>query len=101
MKSLLMIMVIALIPLASGGCGRGDGDTGKTYDIKGKIVALDMEKKTVRLDHEDIPGLMKGMEMSFDVDNAKVLEGLKPGDMVHGRLNVKSGNNTITELHKR
>jgi protein SCO1/2 len=72
----------------------------KFYDVKAKVVALDTEKRTVTLDHEDIPGLMKAMEMKFAVEDAKVLEGIKPGDQVRGRLKVKSGEHVITELTK-
>src|SRR5260370_40165992 len=100
MRFLLMIS-ITMVPLASTGCGKGEGDKEKTYDIKGTVVSLDTAKKTVELNHEDIPGLMKGMQMNFDVRDAKVVEGLKPGDNVQGRLTAKRGDYTITELHKR
>ncbi len=71
------------------------------YPVKGKILALNMEKPSVRLDHEDIPGLMQAMKMEFGVTNAKVLEGLKVDDQVDGQLKVESGKYIITELHKR
>lgn len=96
---------LLLVALVLAGCQNGkDGtrDKDKQYDVKAKVVAVDIDKKTVTLDHEDIPGLMKAMEMKFSVEDAKVLEGIKPGDEVHGKLKVKSGNNyTITELRKR
>lgn len=95
---------LLLIPLVLSSCQQasdGSKDKDRQYDVKAKVVAVDLEKKTVTLDHEDIPGLMKAMEMKFPVEDAKVLEGIKPGDQVHGRLKVKSGDNVITELHKR
>jgi hypothetical protein len=61
---------------------------------------VDAPNKTVKLDHEDIPGLMKAMVMEFRVDNPKVLEGLKPGDNVHGKLKVESGQYIVTHLEK-
>ena len=61
---------------------------------------MDAEKKKVTLDHEDIPGLMKAMQMPFSVDNAKVVEGIKAGDQVHGKLKVKGSDYIITELVK-
>ena len=93
------------LPLALIGCTGGTGQQNaaseKQYDIKGTVVAVAQDKPAVTLDHEDIPGLMKGMKMEFRVDNAKLLEGLKPGDKVQGRLKVESGNYTITRLEKR
>lgn len=100
MKTLLMIITVSSLPLVSTGCGKGEGDKEKIYDIVGKVVSLDAEKKKVTLNHEDIPGLMKAMEMPFAVDNAKVLEGLKAGDLVHGKLRVKGGDYLIMELMK-
>ncbi len=81
------------------GCGSEQKATA-VYPIKGKVVAVDMNKPSVKLDHEDIPGLMKGMAMSFDVENPKVLEGLKPGDQVEGHLKVEGGRYIVTDLKK-
>jgi len=101
MRSFLpMILVLGSVSLTSAGCGKGNGDKDKIYDIMGKVVAVDPEKKSVTLDHEDVPGLMKAMKMPFSVENAKVLEGIKAGDQVHGKLKVKGSDYILTELMK-
>jgi Cu/Ag efflux protein CusF len=64
-------------------------------------VAIRPDKEGVTLDHEDIPGLMRGMKMEFLVEDARVLEGLQVGDQVQGKLKVESGSQMITELKKR
>src|SRR5262245_32945083 len=96
----LILMMVFVAPFVSG-CSKSGGDKENVYDIKGKVVAVDTEKKKVTLDHEDIPGRMPAMEMPFDVTDTKVLEGLKPGDQVRGKLKIKDGVNVITELHKQ
>ncbi len=105
----LFAALLGLTALVLAGCdgpkgtpaGKGAGkDAGKVYDIKGKVVAVDAGKKTVTLDHEDIPGLMKAMKMDFQVEDEKVLSGLKAGDAVHGKLRVDGGNYVITGLEK-
>jgi len=73
----------------------------KQYDIQGKVVAVDPAKPVVTLDHEDIPGLMKAMKMDFSVENAAILEGLKAGDQVQGRLKKRESGYIITQLAKR
>jgi protein SCO1/2 len=84
------------------GCQKtAESPAAKEYDIKGKVVAVDADKKTVTLDHEEIPGVMKAMEMKYPVTDAKVLQGLAPGDQVQGRLEAKGGDYTITRLEKR
>lgn len=93
-------LVLSMVALA--GCQKtSDSPVEKQFDVKAKVIAVDMEQKIVTLDHEDIPGLMKAMKMKFPVQDAKLLEGIKPGDEVHGKLRVKSGESVITELHKR
>jgi Cu/Ag efflux protein CusF len=101
MRPLLMTFTFALACLAFAGCKQGDVEKEKIYDIKGKVVSVDVAKKSVKLDHEDIPGFMKAMEMSFEVESAKMLDGLKAGDQVQGKLKVKAGSNVITELRSR
>lgn len=91
-----------LVSLLLAGCQQPpDATKDRLYDVKAKVVAVDLTKNTVTLDHEDIPGLMKAMEMKFPVENPKVLEDIKPGDQVQGKLKVKSGDHVIVELQKR
>jgi Cu/Ag efflux protein CusF len=101
--SFWIVLLVLSVSLVFAGCKGEDQKTSgaKQYPIKGKVVAVDPSKPSVKLDHEDIPGLMKGMEMSFDVENPKVLEGLQPGEVVQGRLKVESGKYVITHLEKR
>lgn len=106
MKTVHWLLVMALlVPLAIAVAGcTGSKETtpaGKQYPIKGKVVAVDVSKPSVKLDHEEIPGLMKAMEMDYAVENAKVLEGIKAGDQVEGHLRADSGRYTITQLQKR
>ena len=85
------------------GC-KGSQETtpaAKQYPIKGEIVAVDTAKPSVKLDHEEIPGLMQAMEMDYAVEDAKLLDDLKAGDQVEGQLKVESGEYIITELKKR
>src|SRR5260370_22645904 len=75
------------MPLFLAGCGQTPKETAaKEDDIKGKVTEVAPDKQAVTLDHEDIPGLMKGMTMKFAVADPKVLEGIQSGDEVQGRL---------------
>jgi protein SCO1/2 len=73
----------------------------KGYDIKGTVMSVDSAKQTVNLDHEDVPGVMKGMRMDFRVEDAKLLEGLHEGDRVQGRFKKTDAGYLITKLEKR
>jgi Cu/Ag efflux protein CusF len=90
-----------LLVLVAVGCRSGsEMPKEKAYEIKGTVIAVDAKKPSVKLDHQDIPGLMRAMVMEFDVAGPKVLDGLKAGDKVQGTLKEKDGNRVITRLEK-
>jgi Cu(I)/Ag(I) efflux system membrane fusion protein len=89
-------------PAVSSEPARATDEKGaKQYDVVGKVLAVDQDKKNVTLDHEDIQDLMPAMEMKFEIERPQVLEGISTGDQVHGQLEVRSGRYIITRLHKR
>ena len=77
---------------------KSDQSAAKHYDVTAKVVAIGADQESVTLDHDDIPGLMPGMTMRFDVDSPSVLKGIEPGDSVEGRLAVESDKYIITRL---
>ena len=92
---------VILVAVFVAGCGTGTSEKAvKTYPIKGTVTAIDPKKPTVKLDHEDIPGLMQAMEMDFPVKDAEILEGLKIGDRVTGELVKNESGTMITRLEK-
>ncbi|MFQ5696537.1 MAG: copper-binding protein [Terriglobia bacterium] len=99
---------VALVALAMGlltaGCAREaepPAETGPpSWTVKGKIVSVDAEAGRATVDHEDIPGLMAGMQMTFAVSDAALLEGLAEGDAVEFTLEQLGGGLTITEIRK-
>jgi len=97
------LIVLLIVPLAFVSCrgGTEKAPAGGQYPVKGKVISVDAGKPTVKLDHEEIPGLMKAMEMEYAVENSKMLEGIKAGDQVEGQLKVENGNYTITQLEKQ
>ena len=80
---------------------RAKSETMKDYPIEGEVVAVGQDKKTVTIDHKDIPDLMKGMKMEFTVEDSTVLEGIEAGDGVQGRLKVEGDDYIITSLRAR
>ena len=69
-------------------CGR------PTYTASGDVTALDPATLQVTISHDDIPGLMGAMTMSFRVRSADVLAGIAPGTRVRFEL-VQAGQDLI------
>ena len=58
----------------------------KQYDLKGKVVGVDKEVKTVAVDGEEIPGFMGAMTMSYPIKDERLLETLRPGDQITAKV---------------
>jgi len=69
------------------GCKRRSASE-KRYDLKGKVVAVEKDKRLVTISHEDIKGYMPGMVMPFTVKEDGPLEILVIGDQVQATLVV-------------
>ncbi|MBL8823763.1 MAG: copper-binding protein [Planctomycetia bacterium] len=106
MRSITQLACTALLITFVVGCQNAGkvtpSSTDKVYDLRGTIMSIDKEKNMVMLDHEDIPGLMRAMKMSFPVEDAKLLTNLKEGDKVQGMIKARAdGKNIISDLQKR
>ena len=62
----------------------------KRYPFKGKVVSVNKEKKTAKIDHEAIPGYMDAMAMDFPIHEDWVWANLTPGSEIHAELVVDS-----------
>ncbi len=85
--SLLFILAF----LGFSGCQpkqRVRSPTEKHYDLKGKIIAVDKEKRELTIAHEDIKDYMSGMTMPFSVKADWVFEIAAPGNQITATLVV-------------
>ena len=111
MKASYGFCLLALaLPLFVVGCGgatttgksTAEGPVAKEYDFKGRVADVAADKQSVTLDHEAIPALdMMAMKMKYRVESPKVLEGVKPGDRVGGRLKKTPDGYVVTSLQKQ
>jgi protein SCO1/2 len=60
------------------------------FDLQGKVVAVDKSQGTVTVAHEEIPGYMAAMTMSYPLKDAWAFNILKPGQSIRATLVVTS-----------
>ena len=95
MKAALGTLLIALL---LEGCG---GDTAD-HAGHGVVVSVDAAKGEITLDHEDIPGLMKGMTMMFEAADHALLAGVEVGQEVDFRVREEApGRYVVTAIEAR
>ncbi len=70
-------------------------DAVKRHPLRGVVTAVDAERSTLMVKHEEIPGVMRAMTMAFKVD-AKALAAVKKGDAITG-LMFRQGKDWVLE----
>jgi protein SCO1 len=94
-KSILTSMLV--LALHAAGCTRGASPASEfeataaaqRYPINGIVRGVNREAGQVTVAHEDIPGLMDAMTMSFAVKEAWAVKVAAPGDRLTGTLVVE------------
>jgi len=82
-------LLLAALAFALGGCARKAPDAdAQRYDLKGTVVSVDRARKTVNVDHEEIPGFMAAMRMEFTLKDADALKVVEAGDTIQATLVV-------------
>jgi protein SCO1/2 len=105
-RPLCAVLAAVLVSLAVGCGGKmGTADPPAAnnegvYEIRGVVVAVDVGRRILEINHEAIPGFMPAMTMPYEVENASLLQGLVAGDRVRGTLRVDGRGYIITSLQK-
>lgn len=108
MRSRLTVLTL-LAPLTLGAlaattaCNKPSGggtEESKVYSTKGTIKNFGPEKKYVSIAHENIPGYMSAMTMSFEPQAPTQLDGLNAGDKVEFSFKADGGKHLLTAIKK-
>jgi protein SCO1/2 len=87
---------IGLTVLAGGACSRAP--EARQYEVRGQILSVDANRRQVLVDHEDIPGFMPAMTMTYQVRDPEVLQDKKPGDLFTATLVVEEVSGYLSTL---
>jgi protein SCO1/2 len=79
--------VLALVLAALGlvvGCKPRPAQ--QRFPFHGVVISTEPRGKQALIQHDDIPGLMKGMTMPFTIKDERTLTDLHPGDTIQATL---------------
>ena len=93
-RTSVAIVVLLVLGGTLSGCRRNE----KRYDLKGKVVMVEKEKRLVTISHENVNGLMPAMTMPFTVPNQADLDYLAPDDQVTATLVVDGSQSWLENL---
>ena len=88
-------------PAATPATGPAAAVQPNTYQGVGVVKGLDPKLPAIKIDHEDIVGLMPAMEMEFAVTEPSLLNGLAVNDRIDFTVIDKTGEMTVTAIKKR
>jgi len=94
---MLFLPWLAVLVLACA-CARQPDE--RRFTLQGQVQSLEPERKTVVVKHEEIKGFMPAMTMAYEVQDAKTLGGLAPGDLVNATLVVFANGAYLTNIKK-
>lgn len=70
----------------------------KEYPFRGQVVDLVPERRKVIIAHDDIPGYMQAMTMSFALKDGEKYEELSPGDEISATLVVQKNRSWLQDI---
>ena len=76
------------------------GVTTATHHGVGVVEAVDVDKKTIKINHEEIKGYMDAMSMEFHTRKPTLLNALKIGDQIEFTLEESAGIVVVTDIKK-
>ncbi|MCU1384379.1 MAG: hypothetical protein JWL71_3076 [Acidobacteria bacterium] len=86
------------LALAVAACSKAPEQ--RSFTLQGQVQSLDPPHKLVTVKHEEIKGFMPAMTMPYEVQEAKALDGLAPGDLIDAKLIVFSNGAHLAEIRK-
>ena len=96
---LTVVLLLGLLGVAAA-CSSGSPSSTHIYQVKGRVVSIPPEKQSVVIDHEDIPGFMQGMTMSFPVKDPGILKDLTANDLINFELTVPPQDSWVSRIEK-
>ncbi len=100
MRGLLVVLALACAAPALLACDSSPSGAQadvRRYEVRGVVEDVDPAHQQVLIDHEDIPGLMPSMTMSFDVADPALLAKLAAGQRLLFQLEIREGHFLIRD----
>ena len=96
----VLFVGVVLVGLATALAACSKAPEQRAFTLQGQIQSLDAPRKLVTVKHEEIKGFMPAMTMPYEVQEAKTLDGLAPGDLINAQLVVFSNGAHLTTIKK-
>jgi Cu/Ag efflux protein CusF len=106
----LTLFTAFALPVGSSACARPEASAAEPsaladqegWETTGTIERIEPDRRSITIRHADVPGYMPAMTMPFEVEDARLFEGLSVGDEVSFRfVRAEGGRHVLREIHRR
>jgi protein SCO1 len=95
----LHIFLSLAVAILSAACG-GSKVEERRFTLQGQVVSIDQPRKLAVVKHEEIKNFMAAMTMPYEVEDARALDTLAPGDLISATLVVFENGAHLTAIKK-
>ncbi len=102
-RSSSVLSFFLLAALAFAGCNsekRPSAAAVRSYDLTGKVIALDQNAHTVTVEHGPIPGAMDAMTMEYASRDKPGMAKIAAGDKIRATLKVDGESVWLENIQK-
>lgn len=98
-RSRIAIGILLAVGLAAtiAACDRGPQEPQRAQGI---VEEVDRADRKLTIDHDEIPGMMKAMTMTFDVAPGVPLDDVEAGEQIDFQVKMENGSYTVTEIRR-
>jgi len=93
----VVLFLIATVAVSDACANKTDE---RSYTLQGQVLSIDAAHKSVTVKHEEIKGFMPAMTMPYEVQDAKTLDAIAPGDLINATLVVFANGAHLTVVKK-
>ncbi len=87
------------LALGAAACGSSAPDE-RFYTLQGQIVSIDANRQQATIKHEEIKGFMSAMTMPYKIKDARLLDGMQPGDLINAKLVILPNDAYLADVNK-
>src|SRR5437867_12655343 len=79
----LYLVFSVLLAIVAAACVKSSDQ--RQYTLQGQVLSVTANHQEATIKHEEITGLMPAMTMPYNVRDAKLLDGIAPGDLINAK----------------
>jgi protein SCO1/2 len=100
-RALLGLFFVLLATAACGSDGRAQNLPEGHYRTRGVVREIRVERRSITIAHEDVPGYMPAMTMPFDVEDPALLHVAAVGERVEFTFSREEGGRHVIRTLRR